>query len=457
MTGTPLWACWLAAGLSAGVLIGVVWLSARRTARLADALADWVGQVASGDLAHEVPLDRSRQLGELSHALTELADRLRESVEAQHQLEEEHRAELEQRERLSETMIRTGHVAASATEQHVLLDGVAEELATVWPRYCVGLYLLAGDGVSAVLGAEAGMQDAGLSPCRQRVAVGDGTTVGQCLATDKVLAWPETGEQASHFERVFQAGARSELAVPLRSRGHVLGAISVYSDRLETFARGFVAVLENTGDQLACALERLRLGQAMQEAGWGGSETSTAQAWRELLRTRGSWGYRYADGQVESAGEEWPAEMTEALRRGRLVPANPISQAEAETAQGGILAIPVKVRDQVVGVLGFRKAEETATWTQRETRVLELVVAELGDALMAAQLYEDAQSTAVRQQIVGELSSRMRQTLDVEAVLRTAAAEVRQALGLSEVVVRLQVPTAADDDASASFADEARA
>lgn len=139
------------------------------------------------------------------------------------------------------------------------------------------------------------------------------------------------------------------------------------------------------------------------------------------------------------------------------MPANPISQAEAETAQGGILAIPVKVRDQVVGVLGFRKAEETATWTQRETRVLELVVAELGDALMAAQLYEDAQSTAVRQQIVGELSSRMRQTLDVEAVLRTAAAEVRQALGLSEVVVRLQVPTAADDDASASFADEARA
>jgi GAF domain-containing protein len=119
--------------------------------------------------------------------------------------------------------------------------------------------------------------------------------------------------------------------------------------------------------------------------------------------------------------------------------------------------VPVKVRDQVIGVLGFRKAGKDAIWTQREMRVLELVVAELSDALVAAQLYQDAQSNAVRQQIVGELSSRMRQTLDVEAVLRTAAAEVRQALGLSDVVVRLQVPSVAEGDASVESLNRTRA
>jgi GAF domain-containing protein len=100
-------------------------------------------------------------------------------------------------------------------------------------------------------------------------------------------------------------------------------------------------------------------------------------------------------------------------------------------------------------VLGFRKAEETPSWTRRETQVLELLVAQLGDALVGAQLYEAAQSDAAGQQVAGELSSRMRQTLDVEAVLRTAVSEVREALGLSEVVVRLRTPAAASADAPA--------
>jgi len=134
----------------------------------------------------------------------------------------------------------------------------------------------------------------------------------------------------------------------------------------------------------------------------------------------------------------------------------PVAQAGPDAEHIGTLAMPLRVRDRVVGVLGFRKAEETASWTRRETQVLELLVAQLGDALVGAQLYEAAQSDAAGQQIAGELSSRMRQTLDVEAVLRTAVSEVREALGLSEVVVRLRTPAAASADAPAQSTHELR-
>lgn len=458
MTGTPLWACWLAVGLSAGALIGIVWLSARRTARVVDALAVWAQQVSVEDLAQEVPSDTSEQLGKLSRALAEMLERLRESAEGHRQLEEELRTELEQRGRLSETIFQAGQIAANATEQQVLLESIAEQLATRWPRYTIALYLSASEWAPAALGAVAGTEKRGGSPLRERATAGDGTTVGRCLATGEVTAWPETDERSRPFGRLFQTGARSELAVPLRSRGRVLGAISVHSDRLEPFAPEFVAAVETIGHHVASALENLRLAQVIQEteAGLGTHETSTGQAWQELLRTRGSWGYRYAGGQVEATGPQWPAEMRKALATGQLVPAC-ADHAEGEIGLYGTLAIPVKVRDQVVGVLGFRKAEGTPLWTQRETQVLQVVAGELGEALVSAQLYDAAQSNAVRQQVVAELSSRMRQTLDIEAVLRTAAAEVREALGLSEVVVRLRQATSVADDGQDVTPDEAGA
>lgn len=449
MTGTSPWACWLAAGLSTGALVGILWLSHRRTARVVAALARWARETAAGNLAQAVPFEPSGQLAELSRALSGVAGRLQQAAEAQRQVEAEHMAELRQQDRALETMLRAGQVSASATERKALLDGAARELATLWPRYYVVLYLLEDDGTSAVLRAEAGTPSAGLLPVRQRVAVSDGTTVGQCLATSEVRTWPETGQRASRSERVFQPGARSELAVPLQCRGNLLGAISMYSDRLETFGSDFLATFQTIGSQLACALEGLRLAEALEDqAARAGYGTSTEDAWRELLRTRSSWGYRYAGGRVDSVEGEWPAEMGEALNTGQTVPTGATGEAGADAVRGPALAMPLKVRDQVIGVLAFRKPEPGAVWTPREMRVLELVVAELSDALVAAQLYEEAQSDAVRRQIIGELSSQMRQSLNVEAVLRTTAAEVRQALGLSEVVVRLRTPMLAEGDAS---------
>jgi GAF domain-containing protein len=64
----------------------------------------------------------------------------------------------------------------------------------------------------------------------------------------------------------------------------------------------------------------------------------------------------------------------------------------------------------------------------------------LGAALESAQLFEQTQRRAARDRMVGEVTARIRETLDVETVLKTAAREARQVLGLPEVVVRLAGP-----------------
>jgi GAF domain-containing protein len=64
----------------------------------------------------------------------------------------------------------------------------------------------------------------------------------------------------------------------------------------------------------------------------------------------------------------------------------------------------------------------------------------LGIALDGARLYLDAQRLAFREQLTGEITSRIRETLDIETVLRTAAQEIQKSLDLPEVVISLGRP-----------------
>ena len=59
------------------------------------------------------------------------------------------------------------------------------------------------------------------------------------------------------------------------------------------------------------------------------------------------------------------------------------------------------------------------------------------------RLLEEAQRQAEQEVLLGQVTSHVRSSLDIDAVLQTAAREVAFALGLSEVVVQLAPPAPA--------------
>jgi len=160
-------------------------------------------------------------------------------------------------------------------------------------------------------------------------------------------------------------------------------------------------------------------------------------------------------------GGMWSAEMLQAVETGQSVEgdAGPrgvrgtgttgdgdhalsgTEQGQPE-AQGSVLAIPLKVRGEVVGALSFRKDpnDPLQGWTAEEKELLETLIDQVGTALDSARLYQATQQRATQERLTGEVTARIRETLDMETVLRTAVQEVRQALGLPEVVVRLREP-----------------
>jgi GAF domain-containing protein len=72
--------------------------------------------------------------------------------------------------------------------------------------------------------------------------------------------------------------------------------------------------------------------------------------------------------------------------------------------------------------------------------LLQTIATYAANAIQNARLFAETQRRTVREQIIGSVTARMSESLDMDTVLKTAAREVRQALGLPEVVIRLAPP-----------------
>ncbi|MEA2008515.1 MAG: hypothetical protein U9O54_05300, partial [Chloroflexota bacterium] len=97
---------------------------------------------------------------------------------------------------------------------------------------------------------------------------------------------------------------------------------------------------------------------------------------------------------------------------------------------------PIEIRGQVLGVLNFDKDNPEERWTPEEQTLLEGLAEELGRVLESARLYQDTQRSAAQERLTSEVTARMRETLDVETVLKTAVSEISEALGLAALDVQ---------------------
>ena len=160
---------------------------------------------------------------------------------------------------------------------------------------------------------------------------------------------------------------------------------------------------------------------------------------REPLRRSG---LLYDQTQVAAVPGLWRPEMARALVEKRLVAAADHGEtpaggsADAGTKRTG-LAMPIIVRGQPIGVLGLEDPDGTRQWSEHDQTVLQAIGQQLGLALENARLLEETQRRAARERLTGEITARMRETLDVDTVVQTAVREMRQALGIAEAEVRL--------------------
>jgi GAF domain-containing protein/HAMP domain-containing protein len=436
---------WILIGLGTLVLVTLTTLAIRQAVRPIGTLTGTATAIADGDLSQVAVVESEDEIGALARAFNTMTNQLRGLIGSLESQVAERTQALAQRSAYLEATAEVGRAAASILDADQLIQEVVELIRERFGLYYVGLFLVEASGTDdsdtgwAVLRAGTGEAGQAMLARGHRIRVGTGM-VGWAVAHGQSRVAAEAGADAVRLATPELPETRSEAALALRSRGRVLGALTVQHTESGAFDEATMAVLQTMADQVAVALDNARLFAETQNAletaqrafGQAGRE-----AWLDLLRARDEWGYRYSHQAVSPAQGEWRPEMRQALTSGQVVVSGGSGVAETNGARDGNLAIPLQVRDQVVGVLGFRKGSGEG-WTEGETQLLELFTDQLETALESVRLYEETRRRAIREQVLSQVTARLRETLDLETVLRTAAQETRQALGVPEVIVRLK-------------------
>lgn len=423
------------------MLLLLAWLTIRQAMRPIGTLTETATAIASGELDRVAPIESEDEIGALARAFNSMTAQLRGLIGGLEHQVAERTSDLARRTAYLEATADVGQAASSILEADQLMQEVVELIRERFGLYYVGLFEVDPSGEWAVLRAGTGAAGSAMLARSHRIRVGEGM-IGWSVEHGQSRVALVAEEDTLRLATAELPETRSEAALPLRSRGQVIGALTVQHRQPGAFDVDTLAVLQTMADQVAVALDNARLFTESREA----LETTrrafgemSHQAWRQLLRPRQEWGYRYVHQTVAPVQGERRPVMLRAQHTGQTV--------RGDGQEATSLAVPLRVRDEVVGVLGFRKGEGE-TWTEEETGLLETFATQLEMALEGARLYQDVQRRAAEDRLVGEITARLRATMDVDTVLQTAVREMGSALGIERVELRLEPPGAGDGQES---------
>jgi GAF domain-containing protein len=227
---------------------------------------------------------------------------------------------------------------------------------------------------------------------------------------------------------------RSEVAVPLLAGQDLIGVLALQSAEPEAFGPRDLPGFRALADQIAFSIANVRVYQEAQqnlhELSRFGRE-ATQRGWADYLSTksREDWIYRRGRGKGWAARQKELVEQV--VRTGNVV----LSEAHGD-GQPGHLAVPMLLRDEVIGVIGL-EMDEASRWTQDDVRVLQGIAERTALAVENMRLFEQAQRTASRERLVNDITRNVQRAESVDDVLQAALLELGRALGASRGVVQL--------------------
>ncbi len=384
-------------------------------------LAAVLRRVERGDLEVEIkgPF-AGDEVGALQRGVNAMVAQLWEMVRSLEQRVAERTRDLERRSSQLQAVAEVGSAIASVRDFDVLLARITHLISERFGYYHVGIFLLDAEGEYVVLRAANSPGGQRMLAREHRLAVGGHSIVGTVAATMTPRIVLDVGEDAEYFSNPDLPETRSEMALPLMVGGRLLGVLDIQSTEEAAFAEEDVEVLRVLAEQVAVAIDNVRLLAEVQEAAelqrraYG--ELSRA-AWEELAQLQ-VLGYRSeATRELVPVVDRWEPEMERARREGQVV-----------VIDEHTVAVPVKaVGGNVVGVLKFRKPETGGAWTPRQIALLESLSDRLGQALESARFYRETQLAAARELLLREVSERIRAAVTVEGVAQAAAREIGRA------------------------------
>jgi GAF domain-containing protein/HAMP domain-containing protein len=416
------------------LLLGLVAVTIRQTIQPINSLTQIVKEVATGDLNRVAPIESDDEFGTLAKAFNSMTLQVRNLVDDLERRVAERTLDLEHRSAQLQAAAEVGRATANIRNLGELLPLVTRLVSERFGFYHVGVFLLDENLEYAVLRAansEGGQRMLGRG---HKLRIGQQGIVGYVSQHREPRIALNVGEDAVFFSNPDLPQTQSEMALPLVVGSELLGVLDVQSTEQSAFTDQDVRTLQVLADQVAIAIHSARLvqqlEQVLEEERQAYGEISQ-QAWREQIRGQTYKGFSRTQGGVIPIREIKDTAVRNIIERG---------EAAIDRDNAAILYMPVKVRGVVIGILKLTRLELGGSWSSDDLELTEKLAEQLGVALESARAYQTTKVSAQRDKVLAEISTRVRETLDIETILRVASQEVRRALGVPKVVIQLGVP-----------------
>lgn len=466
-------------GLIVAVVIGLISLIfSRSISRPIRTLATAASRIAAGDLNVSTNVNQRDEIGTLAKAFNTMTAQLRDLVSNLEGRVAARTAELAQRgdevalrsaqlealnsqleasnrqaERRAAQLVTSAQVARTISQVRdldQLLNQVTHVIGDAFGFYHVGIFIVDEANRYAVLHAANSEGGQRLLARQHKLAVGHQGMVGYVTQTGQARIALDAGADAVHFNNPDLPDTRSEMTLPLQVGGRVLGALDLQTTQPAAFSDEDLTVLGTLADQVAVAIDNARLFTrtltALQETEEA-NKRHLREQWQRLLPSLRQTSHEYHLSGVPAVGDAPLPEIDLVLRRGEVVIASdgaigPESAGAAAGVAAGVaartaLAVPIKLRDQVIGVIDLHETDTDRQWTDDEVAVVLAVADQAALSLENARLLEETERGAQRERTINEINSRVRQSIDLDAILQTAVKELGQSLGAARVTARI--------------------
>lgn len=401
-----------------------------------------VERISAGDTAVRAQVNTEDEVGALSQSFNKMTDELNQSLSMLEVRVAERTTDLEisrqQSEKRANELQAVGEISrliASEQKFESLLPLVTRLVSERFDLYHTAIYLIDETGQFAIL--QAASSEGGRRMLAQGYKLDLNTTsiIGQVSKNGTARIALDVGQDAVYFNNPELPGTRSEMGLPLATRGKILGVLDVQSDRPGAFTEEDAKTLSILADQIAIAIENARLFQQNQQTlneYQALYRQNIKQGWAAFSREEGSMGYR----QTISGGSKIiepveTNEIMEAINTGEILVIQP-----GKDHDDSYIVIPVKLRGQIIGTLRVQAPTKNRSWTQDEVNLAEAVSDRLSLALENARLIQESQKQVIKEQTITEVTSKIGASINLKNVLQTAVEELGRAMPGSEVLIR---------------------
>ena len=319
-----------------------------------------------------------------------------------------------------------------------LLNRIARSISEKFGYYHVGIFLLDENREFAVLRAANSEGGQRMLNRRHQLKVGGIGIVGYVSQGGRPRIALDTGSDAVFFNNPDLPKTRSEIALPLKYGPTIIGVLDVQSTYPSAFTEEDANLLSTLTNQIAIVINTML---ANEHGEFGLSSQNRVNRGEKILSRQTQSGYSYfPDGTISSAEFAKNPAIDQAIATGETVI---LTQPTKDNP--AVLAVPVKFRDQVIGIIHIEAAEVNRKWTEDEVLMVQAISDRAAFALENARLLEETRRRAEQEETIANVTTQIGASTDFNRILQTTIQELGRVLGTSRSFIQLGIPPENED------------